>query len=78
MIPEMQNPRPPKKPNLGSWPFWSSPDQLAFDYVLKIALFLVGIPMLFGITYTPVGLFINYLIIDYIIYLQYKKITSTF
>lgn len=75
MIPEMHNPRPPKN-NLGSWPFWSSPPHLAFDYIFKIALFLIGIPMLFGVAFTPMGLLFNYLLIDYLIYTQYKRISS--
>jgi hypothetical protein len=72
---EMHNPRPPKKSKLGSWPFWSSPPQLAFDYIIKIVMFLILLPMFFGVAFTPAGLFLNYLLIDFIIYLQYKKVT---
>ena len=75
MIPEMLNPRPPRKPNLGNWPFWSSPPELALDYVLKIAVFLIILPSLFGVAFTPMGLLINYLLIDFLLYLQYKKVT---
>ena len=76
MIPEYHDyrPKPPKK-DLGSWPFWSSPEHLAFDYVLKIGIFLILLPMLFGVQFTPVGFFLNFLFIDFIIYLQYKRIT---
>ena len=77
MIPEYHDyrPKPPKK-DLGSWPFWSSPPELAIDYIIKIALFLIGIPMLFGVAFTPIGLLFNYLLIDYLIYIQYKRINS--
>lgn len=72
----MYDPRPPKKPNLGKWPFWSSPPELALDYVLKIFVFLVGVPFLFGVQFTPFGLLLNYLFLDFLIYLQYNKLGS--
>ena len=76
MIPEYQDfrPKPPKK-DLGSWPFWSSPPELALDYIVKILLFLFLVPSLFGMSFTPMGLLINFLLVDFIIYTQYKRIT---
>lgn len=73
MIPEMYNPRPPKKPNLGSWPFWSSPPELALDYCIKILIFLIVLPAFFGVAFTPIGLLFNYLFLDLLIYWQYKN-----
>jgi len=73
MIPEMHNPRPPRKPNLGSWPFWSSPPELAPDYCIKILIFLIMLPAFFGVAFTPMGLLFNYLFLDLLIYWQYKN-----
>jgi len=73
MIPEMHNPRPPRKPNLGSWPFWSSPPELALDYCIKILIFLIMLPAFFGVAFTPMGLLFNYLFLDLLIYWQYKN-----
>jgi hypothetical protein len=60
MIPEYEDfrPKPPKK-DLGSWPFWSSPPELALDYIVKILLFLYLIPSLLGLSLTTTGLSIN-------------------
>jgi len=68
-------PEPPKK-ELGSWPFWASPEHLAFDYVLKIGIVLILMPMLFGVKFTPIGYFLNFLLVDFLIYLQYKKLSN--
>jgi len=73
---EVHNPRPPKKPQLGSWPFWSSPPEFAFDYVIKVVLFLFIIPAMFGAALTPVGILLNFFVIDLLIYFQYKKLLS--
>jgi len=61
--------------NLGSWPFWIAPSDLVLDYLIKMAIFLVVVPMVFGVVYTPMGLFLNYLFLDFLIYLQYKRLT---
>ena len=67
-------PKPPKQ-DLGKWPFWSSPPELALDYVIKIAIFLLVVPMFFGVQFTPLGLLFNYLFLDLLIYWQYKRVT---
>jgi len=61
---------------LGSWPFWIAPAELGLDYLIKLVIFLIIVPMIFGIVYTPLGLLTNYLLIDFIIYLQYKGLTK--
>ena len=74
MIPEYHDyrPKPPKK-DLGSWPFWSSPPELALDYCIKILIFLIMLPAFFGVAFTPMGLLFNYLFLDLLIYWQYKN-----
>lgn len=62
------------EPELGSWPFWIVPEKFAVDYVLKLAIFMIGLPMLFGAVLTPLGLFFNFALVDFIIYKQYEKI----
>ena len=64
--------RPPK-PVLGSWPFFIVPNFMVFDYLVKIVLFIFLIPSLFGLVLTTLGLFLNFLVVDFIIYLSYKK-----
>lgn len=57
-----------------SWLFWSVPDSLVFDYLIKLGLFLIIIPMLFGVILTTTGLFLNFLLVDFLIYLQYNNL----
>ena len=64
--------KPPKKPELGDWPFFIVPGFLVVDYVVKILLFLFLLPALFGLSLTVVGLGTNYLLVDYFIYRSYK------
>jgi len=59
----------------GPWLTWIVPESLALRYVFRIALWIYVIPiLLFGIQMTPLGLLIQFLVIDYVSYLQYKKI----
>ena len=63
-----------KKPPTPGWFEWRVPKELGFDYILKIFLFLYAIPfLLFGAVFTPFGMLINVVIIDYFIYLGYKS-----
>jgi len=62
-----------KKPNLGSWPFWTVPVPLVPTYIIRMVLFVVLIPVAFGVSLSSIGLLINFLIIDYVIYLGIKK-----
>ena len=63
-----------KKPPTPGWIEWQVPSELGLDYVFKLFLFLFGIPfMLFGTVFTPFGMLINVIIIDYFIYLGYKS-----
>jgi hypothetical protein len=57
-----------------TWLFWTVPVELAFDYLIKLGLFLIIIPMLFGVMLTTTGLFFNFLIVDFLIYLQYNNL----
>lgn len=69
---DFRNKKP--EPELGSWPFWIVPEKFAIDYVLKLAIFMVGLPLLFGAVLTPLGLLFNFALVDWIIYKQYEKI----
>lgn len=59
--------------NNHSWLTWTVPEQLALDYVFKLALFLIIIPFFFGLHFTKLGLVVNIVLIDVIMYLSYKK-----
>ena len=58
--------------NNSSWISWTVPPILAFDYILKIAFFTVGLPGLFGVIITTFGFLFNFLIIDFFVYSGYK------
>jgi len=59
----------------GPWLTWAIPEFLAFRYLFRIVLWVYVIPvMLFGIQMTPFGVFVQFLVVDYVSYLQYKKI----
>ena len=76
MIPEMHDYRPkPPKQQLGSWPFWIVPTFCVWDYIIKMLMFLFLLPFFFGVVFTPTGLFFNFLFIDFIMYLSYKRFT---
>jgi len=71
---EFEDYRNPKKPKLGSWPFWIVPEFYALSYLIRMAIILVALPMLFGIQLTPVGLFFMFLIFDYFTYKGLKTV----
>jgi hypothetical protein len=71
---EVNNYREPQKPKLGSWPFWQVPEFYALSYLIRLAIILVALPMLFGIQLTPVGLFFMFLIFDYFTYKGLKTV----
>jgi len=64
-----QQPEPPKE----DWPVWTVPNYVVLDYLFKIVGFIFLLPWLFGVMLTPLGLFFNFLFIDWIIYRQYKR-----
>jgi hypothetical protein len=55
------------------WPTWSLPKAMIPDYFFKLFLCFWLIPSLLGISFTMAGLLINYLLIDFIIYIGYKS-----
>ena len=71
---EFEDYRNPNKPKLGSWPFWIVPEFYALSYLIRLAIFIVVIPYLFGVMLTPMGLLLNFLIIDYFIYRGIKTV----
>jgi hypothetical protein len=64
-----QQPEPPKE----DWPIWAVPVDLIIDYLLKVAGFILFLPWIFGYVLTPFGLFFNFILIDWIVYRQYKR-----
>jgi len=54
------------------WPLWVAPTNLVWDYALKVIFVLFLLPYLFGLILTVPGLFINFLIVDLILYSSYK------
>ena len=71
---EYEDYRNHQRPSLGSWPFWTVPELFVFGYLFRLILFLFVIPSLFGIQLTVMGLFVNFLVVDFIIYLALKKV----
>ena len=63
----------PPKPMLGDYPLWIVPNIFVTDYLVKLVTFLFLLPALFGISLTTVGLFLNFMLVDFILYLSYKK-----
>ncbi len=63
----------PPKPMLGSWPTWIVPQMFVMDYLVKVLLFLFLLPYLFGMVLTTMGLLLNFLLVDFIMYLSYKS-----
>lgn len=70
---EFKDYRKPPKIFLGSWPFWIVPNFWVFDYIVKLVIFLVVIPMFFGVVLTSIGIFLNFLLVDFLVYKQYSN-----
>ena len=66
--------KPPEKPKLGSWPFWTVPEFYAFQYLIRLVLVLLIIPYLFGFQLTPIGLFFLFIAWDYVTYRSLKTV----
>ena len=71
---EFEDYREPQKPKLGAWPFWTVPEFYALSYLIRLAIFIIVMPYLFGVVLTPVGLLINFLLVDYFIYRGIKTV----
>ena len=69
-----------KKPlqDPGPWMTWAVPENLALRYLFRIVVWIYVVPfLLLGIQVTSLGLLIQFLVVDYVSYLQYKN-TNTF
>jgi hypothetical protein len=53
--------------------FWEVPEELAFNYLIKICLIMVGLPYLFGLVFTPIGALLNFFLIDWVIFRSYQN-----
>ena len=65
-----------KKPKQdpGPWLQWAWPRELVRSYVGRIAFWTIVLPFfLFGTILSPLGFFLQLLVIDYFHYLQYKN-----
>jgi hypothetical protein len=64
--------KPLKDP--GSWLTWTVPESLALRYLFRIVVWIYVVPfLLLGIQVTSLGLLIQFLVVDYVSYLQYKN-----
>lgn len=71
---EFNDYREPKKPKLGPWPFWQVPEFYGLSYIIRLALVMLVMPYLFGITLSSLGLFSIFIIFDYFTYQGLKKV----
>jgi len=65
-----------KKPlqDPGPWLTWAVPENLALRYLFRIVVWIYVVPFLiFGIQLSGIGVLIQFLVVDYISYIQYKK-----
>ena len=65
-----RNPNSPEQ----TWPFWTVPPFAILDYLLKVLFVLFALPWIFGLALTILGIFTNFLLIDYIVYRHYKSV----
>lgn len=63
----------PPKPMLGSWPMWIVPNMFVTDYLVKLVMFIFLIPALFGMVLTTTGLLLNFMLVDFIMFMSYKQ-----
>ena len=64
--------KPLKDP--GPWLTWTIPESLAIRYLFRIVVWIYVVPfLLLGIQVTSLGLLIQFLVVDYVSYLQYKN-----
>jgi len=62
----------------GPWLTWAVPENLGLRYLFRIVVWIYVVPfLLLGIQVTSLGLLIQFLVVDYVSYLQYKN-TNTF
>jgi|MDTB01.2.fsa_nt_gb hypothetical protein len=71
---EFNDYRKPKKPKLGSWPFWTVPEFYAIQYLFRLVLVILVIPYLFGFQLTPIGVFFLFVVWDYVTYRSLKTV----
>tara|TARA_Y200000002_G_scaffold241619_1_gene199783 strand:- start:18 stop:248 length:231 start_codon:yes stop_codon:yes gene_type:complete len=63
-----------KKPPTPSWIDWQVPKDKGLDYIGRLAFWTVLIPVvLFGYILAPLPFFIQLVLLDFFIYLQYKN-----
>lgn len=57
----------------GPWLTWQVPSEWSFRYVMRLAIWMWLIPTIFGFALAPLGFLIQFFVVDYFSYLQYKK-----
>ena len=70
-IPE--NRRKKKPPQPSSWFLWRVSTDFRFNYILMMFLLLFVIPWILGTHFSPLGLLLNTLLVDFIIYAYINK-----
>jgi hypothetical protein len=71
-VEDFRGKKPLKDP--GPWLTWIVPENLALRYIFRIAIWIYVIPfLLLGFNLTPLGVLVQFLVVDYFSYLQYKK-----
>lgn len=69
---DFRNKKPLKDP--GPWMTWTLPKELVGKYIFRLILWLFFLPwLLFGGTLAPLGLALQFLVVDYFSWLQYKN-----
>lgn len=71
---EFNDYRQPKLNDPGPWLTWAVPSEFVLRYLLRLSIWLWLIPtLLLGITLAPVGLLIQFLVVDYFTWIQYRN-----
>jgi len=71
---EFEDYRNHKKPKLGPWPLWVVPEFYVWAYIFRIIFLVFALPYLFGFMLTPLGYLVNFLLVDYVVYVGIKKV----
>ena len=61
----------------GPWLTWAVPNELVMKYLFRLLLWMFFLPwVLFGGTLAPLGILLQFLVVDYFSWLKYKNTNS--
>lgn len=63
-------PKKPKQPD--PWLKWQVPSEQALRYISNIFMFTFLVPFVLGFALTPIGIFIQIIVLDYFMWIKYK------